>query len=466
MKSIFHLIIAFLLLPALLSAQIPEGYYSTIDGKQQRAIKTALHLILKNHSVLSYNDLWYYFHTTDVHADGRTVWDMYSNTVRYFNSNPYGSTSDMNKEHSLPKSWWAVSSEVSKYDAYSDLNHLYPSDGAANIAKSNYMLGEVASPTFDNGVSKIGANAYNFQAVSTAKAFEPADEYKGDFARTYFYMITCYEDYADYWRSDALNMFNKETYPVLKPWAQAMLLQWHRQDAVSQKEIDRNNAVWGYQQNRNPFIDFPQLVEYIWGDSIDYPFALPENLIPVGPALITPTANSTEIYFGDIRKDAEVERTVALKGVGLTGNLSITLFSNASGYFSTNVTSVSAASVNAESGYSLKISYNPKDYGEHSALLVLSDGGISGSVAVPLKGVCSSADAIVPVGSSYADLYTNGRDIAYRTYAAGDRVRIANVQGQYLLDRPSNGHWETFTLPNAGVYIIFINNQSRKIIIQ
>ena len=283
-------VLLLLALPA--NAQIPEGYYNSIDEKQERELKTALSKIIVNHTVIRYNDLWKHYPQTDVREDGRTIWDMYSNTVRYYSSTPGQSTAGIQREHSLPKSWWAVANEVEDYDAYSDLHHLYPSDGDANQRKSNYMLGEINNPVFDNGVSKVGKNTYNYAGSPSANAFEPDDEYKGDFARTYLYMITCYEDYAQQWRSDALNMFNKEIYPVLKPWAKDMLLKWHRNDPISPKEVNRNNEVHKVQKNRNPFIDYPQLVEYIWGDSVNYTFRLPES----GETTIDPLPNNYDLY--------------------------------------------------------------------------------------------------------------------------------------------------------------------------
>ncbi|MDR1682849.1 MAG: endonuclease [Candidatus Symbiothrix sp.] len=446
-----------------LSAQdIPDGYYNSIDGKQQWDLKTALHRILKNHNVLRYNDMWYYYHTTDVRDDGYTVWDMYSNTVRYFNSNPSGSTSGMEREHSLPKSWWAESSQVEKYDAYTDLHHLYPADGPANQAKSNHILDEVTGAiTFNNNVSKVGRSEH------ASLVFEPADEYKGDFARTYFYMITCYEDYAQQWRSDALYMFNNETSQILKPWAKELLMKWHRNDPVGSKEILRNEAVYGHQGNRNPYIDFPKLAEYMWGDSVNVAFKLPEDLKTQEPVLLIPAPVNSELYIGSIRKDSEIEKTVLIKGVGLKGNLQVMLFANTSGYFGLNQTTVPSVLANSEAGYSLKVTYNPKDYGEHTASLVIYDGGISGSVLVPLKGICTdNISAIIPIGSKYADLYSENGSIFFRTYTPTDRIYIRDWQGRVVYQTTCSGDWQGFRVPAPGVYIVQINRLARKIFVK
>jgi len=382
------LILLFIVISANLFSQAPKGYYNSIDGKQNRELKTSLSKILKNHTVLQYSNLWYYFRTTDVRDDGLTIWDMYSDEVRQFNPVEGKSTPDVQREHSLPKSWWGTAKESEKQAAYTDLNHLYPSDGAANQAKSNYMLGEVGSNfSFNNGVSKVGKNTYNYPGASKARAFEPADEYKGDFARTYFYMITCYEDYADQWRSDALQMFNNETYPVLKPWAQSMLLKWHREDPVSEKEWMRNEEVYIYQNNRNPFIDFPDLAEYIWGNKTDKSFKVPANLISKEPTLISP-ANLSEVFLGKIRKNTLIKETILLKGINLTGNLTIKLKGTNTQYFTISATKIPAKYINSENGYALTISYHPTKKGNHKALIQIQGAGMKEDVVVHINGIC------------------------------------------------------------------------------
>jgi endonuclease I len=462
-KRIFLLLFLFFSFSSF--SQIPQGYYNTIDNKQERELKTALHQILKEHNVLRYNDLWYYFRTTDVKDDGITVWDMYSNIVRLYPANEGGSVSGMNREHSLPKSWWATSGQVENYDAYSDLNHLYPSDDEANGKKSNYILGEINSPSFNNGVSKVGKNTYSYSGSPSANAFEPADEYKGDFARTYFYMITCYENYAQQWRSDGLNMFNNETYPVLKPWAKDMLLEWHRADPVGNKERIRNEEVYIYQNNRNPFIDFPELAEHIWGNKTGEPFKVPEDLILKDPALISP-ANLSEIYFGEIQKNSLVEKSLLLKGINLTGNLTVTLWGTGKNYFNLSATSVPAVLVNAEEGFVLKISYNPTEYGEHNASIIIQDGGISGSTMVSIKGVCPKHAAFVPVGANDPDLYTQGNEIVYRAYNPNKGVAILDLQGRTLYENQCTGYWESFHADSQGIYIVKINDRPRKVLLK
>ena len=248
--------LAFLILILKLQAQIPFGYYNSAVGKKDATLKTALFNIIKNHTQLEYYASATYFRSTDWNPGGY-FWDMYSNNKRS------SWTSALNREHNLPKSWWSSSPETTV--AYSDLHNLYPSDATANGAKSNYPLGEVSgTPVFTNGAVKVGTN--NFQGYN-GTVFEPGDEYKGDFARDYMYVVTCYENYASNWRSTGTSsMLYNNTYPVFKTYAVNLLLKWHRNDPVSEKETKRNNAVFSIQHNRNPFIDYPALAEYIWGD--------------------------------------------------------------------------------------------------------------------------------------------------------------------------------------------------------
>ena len=194
LKTCYSLIVT-LLLSAYSFAQIPAGYYDGLEGIQGEPLRSALFQIIKNPNVESYDGLWGAFEDTDLKSNGK-VWDMYSDvpggTPSYeftFVSDQcgnYGGEGDcFNREHSFPKSWFNESTPM-----YSDLFHLYPTDGYVNGMRSNYPFGEVgsASYTSTNG-SKRGSS--NYPGYS-GTVFEPIDDYKGDFARSYFYMLTCY----------------------------------------------------------------------------------------------------------------------------------------------------------------------------------------------------------------------------------------------------------------------------------
>lgn len=265
-----------------LVAQPPAGYYSTATGSGA-TLKTQLYNIIKGHTARTYDNLWTDFQSTDKKANGK-VWDMYSDipggtpayqyTFGTHQCGNYNSEGDCyNREHSFPASWFNNASPM-----YTDLFQLYPTDGYVNNRRSNHPFGEVGtSVTWQstNG-SKLGSAAVGLGYSGTV--FEPRDEYKGDFARTYFYMVTRYENLVSGWNSD---MISKNTFPSLSNWAMNMLGEWHVNDPVSQKEIDRNNAVYAIQGNRNPFIDNPNYVYQIWGvgqnTTITEPTQLPLN---------------------------------------------------------------------------------------------------------------------------------------------------------------------------------------------
>jgi hypothetical protein len=141
----------------------------------------------------------------------------------------------------------------------SDLWIVYPTDAYVNSRRQTFPFGKVTAPTWtsQNG-SKVGPQT--FIGAPSGTAFEPIDSFKGDIARSYFYVATRYLGEDAGW-SD-WEMANKA---VLKPWAVQMLLQWHQLDPVSAKERLRNNAVYALQGNRNPFIDSPGFVQCIWG---------------------------------------------------------------------------------------------------------------------------------------------------------------------------------------------------------
>ncbi|NVN96116.1 MAG: endonuclease [Bacteroidetes bacterium] len=242
-------------------AQIPTGYYNSANGLTGAQLKTALHLIIRNHTQRTYANLWTDFQTTDKKSNGK-VWDMYSNCDFTFVTQQDGGSGGTvecqfyNREHSMPNSWWGGTQDT----MYTDLFHLVPTDKYVNNARGNSCFGQVTVPsqTFLNG-GKIGPCSF---PGYTGTVFEPTDSFKGDFARNYFYLATRYENKIGSWSSD---MLAGNSFPVFTTWAKNLLLSWNTIDPVSQKEIDRNNAVYGIQHNRNPFIDHPEYVNLIWG---------------------------------------------------------------------------------------------------------------------------------------------------------------------------------------------------------
>ena len=265
-------------LPLSLFAGIPEGYYAAAQGLHDSLLRQALFDTIRGGERIHYGTqgytypdqvyypgTWNYFPLTDKRADGY-VWDMYSNTKRYF-THDGGSSCGLEIEHCLPKSWWGYpgnDSIPSSKRAAQDLYILNPADGQANGQKSNYPPGHVvAGDKFDNGSFRMDSNK---KSQYGWMCFEPAEAYRGDFARTYFYAVTAYADLPfGAGNREYQRYLCDSTYLVFKPWLVDVLLDWHRNDPVSRKEIERADAIYQIQGNRNPYIDYPELVEYIWG---------------------------------------------------------------------------------------------------------------------------------------------------------------------------------------------------------
>ena len=404
------------------SAQVPVNYYQSVNGLSDSALKTALSKLIYNHQeVSSYNNLPDYFKKTDAYTSGGVQywWDMYSD-IPVATNITFGRY--MNREHSFPKSWWGGSEAT---PAYVDLFHLYPSEAKANQAKSNYPLGEVSTSTFSNGVVKVGYAATG-QGGGSSLVFEPNDEYKGDFARTYFYMVTCYQSLT--WTPKYMYMLQQDNYPTLKPWAIDLLLTWARQDPVSQKEIDRNETVYKIQNNRNPFIDYPDLCEYIWGNKKGVKFNIGSISDPVGdPELITPVQD-TALDFQQTAIGKPVTARLYFAGHNLKGNLSLALTGTDKSMFSIESKTLSSTLVNAEGGTSIAVTYNPTALGKHTARLIVSDGGLVGSRGVILNAECLEKPELSPV------VATEATDITADSYTANWEIP-SQVVDYYIVTR-------------------------------
>ncbi|MEL0606067.1 endonuclease [Pseudoalteromonas undina] len=254
----------------------PTGYYVTTQGLSGYALKTELYNIIKNHSSQGYSAIWNFYDSSardKYFENDNSILDMYSEKPNGSDSYTYTAVSDQcgtynseadcyNREHSFPKSWFGGTVEPMN----SDVHHIYATDGYVNSKRSNFPFGEVASATFTstNG-SKLGSATSSLNYTGTV--FEPIDEFKGDFARAYFYMATRYENVIGSWQNNttASNaVLNGTSNQVFESWVVAMLLNWHNADPVSQMELDRNQAAFEFQGNRNPYIDHPEFVEMIW----------------------------------------------------------------------------------------------------------------------------------------------------------------------------------------------------------
>ena len=293
------------------------AYYESIDGASGKALVDAIQLVAKigyRADDFRYDSIWLAFQHTDLRPDGY-IWEIYSDCDfvyekdRTSNTTQTGECKGYNREHAMCQSWFGTASlagkEMSsskKNSPGSDIFHIYPTAYGMNSRRGNRPYGEVAVAAYTsfNGtkygtpksisVSNTVAGAFVEASISmSTNVLEPVDEYKGDIARSYFGSMV---KWAGEWAFnkaeegrvifdatiDADTHYGPENNYGLTPYGVAMLLKWHRQDPVSQKEVDRNNAIQRTQGNRNPFIDYPYLAEYIWGErsgqSLDFDLLL------------------------------------------------------------------------------------------------------------------------------------------------------------------------------------------------
>jgi len=312
MKHVYTSFLTLTLLALSTSSVYAQGpndsgtYYAAADGKKGAALKTSLCGVIYDRNEggdlnTAYKALWTHFKTTDAKPNGK-VWDMYSNKreMTFGTDQDTGSGSQegqyYNREHSMPNSWFGGK----VMPMYTDLFHMYPTDKVVNNKRGNNPFGETANPSWKsaNDFSKLGpCSVEGYSGV----VFEPNDEYKGDFARTYFYMVTCYEEKLPNWYTsyaESQPTLDGNTYPGLSDWQLKMLMKWAKNDPVSEKETNRNNAVFGIQNNRNPFIDYPGLEEYIWGSLKDVAFSYDQYQSPTAIMTIkAEPANKEDVMY-------------------------------------------------------------------------------------------------------------------------------------------------------------------------
>ncbi|MBN2830563.1 MAG: endonuclease [Candidatus Cloacimonetes bacterium] len=262
----------------------PAGYYDSVAGLTGDALKNGLHTLISTNTNTDYDgakeEMFGYI-------------DNHSNLVRCVYTGqdysvPQGTMPNqtyLNCEHTFAQSWFG-DSEVSTKRA--DINHLFPSNSNVNSSRGNLPFDVVVNVgntfTYDNGyVSKRGSN------INGLTCFEPADQHKGNLARALLYFNVRYNMTLT---QGGINML--ET-----------LLQWNVSDPVDTLEQQRNDGIWEFQNNRNPFIDHPEYVDYIWGTAtnntvIQYmsnSITIPENYssINISLSIINPSDQATTV---------------------------------------------------------------------------------------------------------------------------------------------------------------------------
>ncbi len=245
-----------------------KDYYGAIDGLYGDALKRHLHKLIRNHRVISYQQVWEALETTDecdsLGLNARLLYSGRSQaksqrdrgTSYNYTANGYALIDSWNREHVWPKSHGFPNERDT---AYTDLHHLRPADRSVNSARNTRSFDYADEVYFDNG----GSIPTPCKTSRINYTWEPPNAVKGDIARMLFYMVVRYEGPAYDLELVDYVVPNNNKLPILGKLS--TLLEWHRIDPVDQRERLRNNLIFElYQGNRNPFIDHPEFVDLIW----------------------------------------------------------------------------------------------------------------------------------------------------------------------------------------------------------
>lgn len=454
----FYTLIATLIFSTVAYAQIPAGYYNSATGTGY-TLKTQLHNIIDNHNDQGYDamdgfiasyDLDNYYETgsntiLDPYSENPTGSDPYTFSPVSDECGNYNSEGDCyNKEHVIPQSVFSQNLPMR-----SDAHHLLPTDGRVNGFRSNYPFGVVddsqlvnqsgiSNPT-QNG-SKLGGNLNSgYSAGYSNTVFEPIDEFKGDIARIYFYFVTRYEDQVSNWSSYA--MFDGSSDKVLDDPFLSILLTWHQNDPVSQKEIDRNNNIYyNHQGNRNPFVDHPEWVNEIW-------VSTPDTEAPTAPTNLVVTN--------------EASTSINLSWTASTDNVGVVSYDvYVDGVFNTNVSTNSANIINLtpETTYSFYVI--AIDAAENESAQSNSVNGTTTEVGTPGSDCATEDFENIPANSSqYTDRTWTGSNGTWNATEARTDQTINNRA--ILIDYRGSSDLGILTSPtvNGGIGSLTVTTQ-------
>lgn len=393
-------------------------YYHSVQGLNKAELKTALHDLIQPLYVPEYGGkgegyTWAGFAQTDVMPDGKGVRDRYSDIQRQFNG--LKAVDGMNIEHIWANSWWGHTMN----NAYRDLFNLYPADGPANQRKSNNPIGIVnGAVAYDNGVTKVGKSS-SYRADSLITAWEPADTWKGDFARTYFYMATTYQHMTAEWQTpEGLLTVDPKAWTTMRPWVYELMLSWAEADPVDSIERARNEIIYGIQGNRNPYVDMPQLADYVWGDKGDSDSVFYIDAEATRPELFVPRRDGV-IDFGLQALSRGMTRTVTVRGRNLPEGLTATIKGNG---FVLSEQTLTSDEVTA--GKRLTVTSNATEPGVYEAELILQGAGgftqstmlrmtvIDGIPAYPARDVVCSVNS-KGFTASWMDMHLEPGDLYF-----------------------------------------------------
>lgn len=496
----------------LANAQAPAGYYNAANGLSGAALKTALSTIITNgHQDKGYNGLWTGYKTTDIdknYENDGSILDIYSEKPTTTDPYKYTPVTNQcgtysvegncyNREHIVPQSLFNEASPM-----VSDIQFIRATDGKVNGMRSNYPFGKVGTATF---TSKNGSKLGNSVSSGySGTVFEPIDEFKGDVARMIFYFVTRYQSKLSTFSSG--NMLGNSTFPGLQTWELNVLLAWHNQDPVSQAEINRNNASYTYQGNRNPFIDNPNYVSQIWGSTGGGGTTNPptgtncvnENFeaIPTTSTSSYLTRTWTNSGISWTATDSRTDQTIATKAITVRDG-SLTSGSSANGIGSLTVTT-QLKFTGSNGTFNVKINgttVGTIPYNTNVTTTTINNINISGNVVVELENTSTSNRVAIDnlswtcysgsarqaqnIASEFNE--TNALQISpnpvsnNEIFVKGEtqnikKAEIYNLQGKMVqaIDQPFKNTRNSIKIKNLeqGVYLLKLDNSTLKFIVK
>lgn len=500
----------FLTFAGFANAQAPSGYYSSANGLSGASLKTALSTIITNgHQDKGYNGLWTGYKTTDIdknYENDGSILDIYSEkptTVDPYKYTPgtnqcgtYSVEGNCyNREHIVPQSLFNEASPM-----VSDINFIRATDGKVNGMRSNYPFGKVGTATF---TSKNGSKLGN--SVSSGYSgvvFEPIDEFKGDVARMIFYFVTRYQSRLSTFSSG--NMLGNTTFPGLQTWELNVLLAWNNQDPVSQTEINRNNASYIYQGNRNPFIDNPSYVNQIWGSGSGGTTNPPTGTNCVNETFETiPTASSGSYLtrtwanagINWTATDSRTDQTISTKAITVRSG-SLTSSSSANGIGSLTVTT-QLKFTGSNGTFDVKVNgttVGTIPYNANSTTTTINNINISGNVVVSLvnnstsnrvaidnlswtcySGTSKQIQNISEINEEknvqiYPNPISNNEIFVKGEIQNIKKAEIYNLQGEVMqtIDNPFKNSRNSIKIKNLeqGIYLLKLDNSTLKFIVK
>lgn len=337
------------LISTFITAQIPEGYYTGTENQGGDALKTSLYNIIKGHTTYEYTssstDVWDILKETDKDSENPDKVIMLYSGRSLNAAQEWNNGNGWTREHVWAKSRGDFGTD--EPGVGTDAHNLRPCESSVNSARGNRWFAECTVEYIDNG---FATGSYTTNSDADDQWFwKPRDEVKGDVARMIFYMATRYEgengepdlEVIDYIPTDKYT--NEPVHAKLSD-----LLQWHKEDPVDEFERNRNEVIYSYQGNRNPFIDHPEWVQCIWEDNCSgFWFT---------SAPITKTTDR-ESYTYSIAASGS-DNTLSLSAEDIPAWLTFT--SN------TSATGSATATLSGQAAFS--------DIGQHTVSIKLSDG--------------------------------------------------------------------------------------------